>query len=424
MTYDAFVSTAADNWYNTDNDQWIIDVTVSPSAQTVTWAIQAPSVRVDDVETPSAFTATWSIQAPTLSVAVIPSAQSLTWSTETPTIAVTVIPSAQTLTWSAEAVVFTKSATVSPSSLTATWSVETPTVNKDVIKVISSALSLTWALQPPPILDSWSSTADDKWANVEPADRWFGITAVYKVVSPTYQTLTWSLQTPTINLGFDKTVYVGNYLTDEAGDVLFEEDGITPLYEEDALEPWKLTWAVQDPTVKFGRTHKPNYQTLTWSLQSSIGIGNTVFPDAQTVTWAIQTPTISIAVAPSAQTLTWSQESIGFGKAYNASAQTLTWGIQAPVPACTEVITTTRSLTWSLKAPSIITESAANVTVSIPDPFDLTWEIQTPTVAFDFQVSVSAQTLTWSLETPGIDMFTGSTRKRGYGPLLGVYRNG
>ncbi len=171
-----------------DGTQGATNVTVTPSAVSVTASVQSPTVTAtrNIIITPDPVSVVASVQAPTVitaqDVTVTPSTLSITASVNSPTVStvsnVTITPDTLSAIASVQAPAFSGSTTITPNPVTAVASVNEPTVSTGGNVTISvGVLSVTASVQEP------------------------SVTAVQNVtVSADVQTVTVSVQAPTMSL--------------------------------------------------------------------------------------------------------------------------------------------------------------------------------------------------------------------------------
>jgi hypothetical protein len=182
---DAWANTVDDTWGNTADDLWTQDATIAVSVLSVTSTIQGITVALSS------------------------------------TVAVSLL------------------------SITSTAESVTVSVTQDVTVPVSQLGMTVTENSVVSYYDSFVNTGDDHWLNL--TDIWYGLSTGANVsVSVSLLTLTSTIETVTPT--YDWTVYIGDALTDEAGNVIRGESGV-PVPTEAPLAPWTMTANVYPVTA-------------------------------------------------------------------------------------------------------------------------------------------------------------------------------
>ncbi len=351
-----------------------VDITVEPSAETLTLTLQTPTVDSSTTFEPSVLALTLTQQTPTIDLisnnTIEPNTQTLTLVLQSPTVVIPI--------------------TIEPSATTLTLSQQTPDVNFDYdLDVAAQALSLT--LQTPTI---------DASASFEPESLDLTLTlpvpttTISSSVSPDALALTLALQTPTIVSGTIITPSALN-LTTSLKDPTLNYDFLKTVAAQ------TLTLALQTPTVYASAISEPSAQDLTLTLQAPTIISSTIVePSVLSLSASLKDPTVNydFTKTVSALNLTLTQQTpdINLSTVQEVSALNLALTLQTPTLIDSEVITPSAlSLALTLQTPTAVWSSKVT-----PDTLALTLAIQTPDIDTSTIFEPNALALATTLNTP------------------------
>lgn len=202
-----------------------------------------------------------------------------------------------------------------------------------------------------------------------------------------------------------------------------------------------LAWTLKDPLWVKSLLFLASKQDLTWSVNAPTivtAVGKTVYPDVQNLTWSLKTIGISAGDYFADTTADkwvsgadrWSFKSgAGIDTQIQVDKQELTWSLKAPVAAFGKIVypydhltdedgnaifdeagnpiplegaMDEVTLTWSIKAPSIYKDPEIKYT---PSKFTLTWSLSSPVVGPVVVPDVQQLTYTLSDGTPVVAVF-------------------